>query len=350
MLVCFGALAALSACRQVAGIEDIKLTGDGGAQVGVPSVVFTRGNETVDEIIVDGPYVYARTFSGILRCPSTGCGSTPEALVSFGPSDVVNDMALAGDSIYYALSGTSLDDDGGAPVPANDGTIHKVGKDGKGGSVFKGGLGDAVALGADATNLYWLDDPNGLGANGTATASRCALGTCVTAQSIITGIDTALITASDTHFFVRGTDLYVFAADGVTQALYTCATATPCGATPKKFATGLDSDDDFFPDPARLFYVTAKGDVGYLDATGTKKVLVGGQAAPTSIVADASFVYFTTPTTGTVLRMPNTGSPATPAPFATQQPGATGLAQDATSVYWIIETGAGGNTVMRLAK
>ncbi|HEX7603970.1 MAG TPA: hypothetical protein VF316_20275, partial [Polyangiaceae bacterium] len=142
----------------------------------------------------------------------------------------------------------------------------------------------------------------------------------------------------------------VLAADGVTEALYTCATATPCGATPKKLATGFDPNAIFFPDPEHLFYLTGTGDVGYLDATGAKKVLVGGQSGPTSMVADASFVYFTTPTTGTVLRMPNTGSPATPAPVATQQPSVTGLAQDTNNVYWLIETGGGGSTVMRLAK
>lgn len=344
------ALAAFTACRLVAGIEDIQLTSDAGTPGTLPSVVFTRGNETVDEVISDGQYVYARTISGILRCPVAGCGSTPDLLVNLGGASTVSDMALVGNDLYYALAGTSVDLDGGNPLPANDGAIHVVGKDGKNDRVYRSGLVDPVALGADAANLYWLDDPNGLAATGTATAWRCPLGTCAAPQAMITGLDTTVVFGSDANFFVRGAELFAFAADGASQTLYACSTAAPCGATPKKFATALDANDLFFADAARIFYLTPTGDVGYLDATGTKKVLVGGQASPTSIVVDASFVYFTVSTTGTVLRVPNTGSQATPAPVATQQPSVTGLTEDAVNVYWIIETGAGGSTVMRLAK
>lgn len=349
-LVSLGVLAALSACRLVAGIEDIQLTTDAGPPGKLPSVVFSRGNETIDEIISDGQYIYARTLTGILRCPVAGCGSTPELLVTIGSLATITDMLLAGGDIYYAVAGTSVDNDGGLPVPANDGTIHVVGKDGKGDRVYKGGLADAVALGSDATSLYWLDDPSALASTGTATASRCALTTCVTVQSLITKVDTSLLASSDTTFFVRGADLFVLAADGTTQAFYTCPTATPCGAAPKKFATGLQSDDEFFPDPQRLFYGTAKGDVGFLGANGMKTALAGGQPAATSVIADANFVYFTTPSTGTVLRLANTGTPATPGPFAMQQPSASHLAQDPTSVYWVVDTGTGGNSVLRLAK
>jgi hypothetical protein len=79
----------------------------------------------------------------------------------------------------------------------------------------------------------------------------------------------------------------------------------------------------------------------------TANRIVAGQASPWSIVADASYVYWSNYLGSSILKCPLAGCPATgPIPVATTNVGSPGrLAQDATFIYF-----GSGDQILKVAK
>jgi hypothetical protein len=80
-------------------------------------------------------------------------------------------------------------------------------------------------------------------------------------------------------------------------------------------------------------------------AGGTPTTLATAQSGPQGIAVDATSVYWTNYTGGTVMKVPIGGG--TPTTLATGQTLPHGIAVDATSVYWTSFTDPTG-TVMSL--
>ena len=81
---------------------------------------------------------------------------------------------------------------------------------------------------------------------------------------------------------------------------------------------------------------------------GTVEAIVStGQSGPLGVAVDATNVYWTNNTNGTVMKCAVGGCSNAPTTVATGQSGPAGIALDATAIYWANETGG---TIMKVAK
>jgi hypothetical protein len=106
-------------------------------------------------------------------------------------------------------------------------------------------------------------------------------------------------------------------------------------------------------DATSLYYVGTSNDIWQVDTTTLAKTqLAGGQAGPHALAIDDGYVYWTSNLGGAVLRTAKGGSPVIQVLYPAVTP--TGIAVDATNVYWSDSTGThsaakgGGGTVTNL--
>jgi hypothetical protein len=345
-------LSALVACRQIVGIEHVELaeggtTPEGGADGGgMPSQVFTRGNEPIVKILTDGQYVYALLSSSILRCKVTGCGTTPETIVAPVASGIIDDMALDA-RLYYSLEGmTATLPDGGMP-PANDGSIHVVDKNGMNDQVFLGMLAapNQMVISGD---LYWFDDQGTIAAdNPVNSVRRCPLtGGCGKGIAVIDSLGSPGVQmAADSKFIYLMTSNKLLTADEIDA----CGLGQACGTMARLAIGNIDNtaQNSIATDANYVYFAgNVKGDIVRVDAMNTVKNLVGGEVAPSGIAADGKYVYWGS-SQGNIRRVGIDGGMAQT--IASNQANPNHLVTDAANIYFVVESGQG-SSVMSLPK
>jgi hypothetical protein len=251
------ALAPLLGCRQIAGIEDIQLTGDGGATTDggtskIETLVSATSGEAIAtalEMFVKDGQVYVVTESSIWRCAITGC-TTPEVVVpSF--AGLASDAVLVGSEIYFSTN-------------ENGGSIRAVGLDGKNLRVF--GLAPKVeGVGSDGTQIFWAThpDPN------PGQILRCAIGTtCASPTVVIDALDQVVDSFAMVVVFGGQVFTNVTNSGSAIEKLVSCGTTATCGASPKPTAITSDffAHNYFYETPTRLLYNDGTN-LAYFDPT-----------------------------------------------------------------------------------
>jgi hypothetical protein len=341
-------------CRQIIGIDHVELGdggtipeaggGDGGG--GMPSQVFTRGNEPIVKILTDGQYVYALLSASIIRCKVSGCGTTPETVVAPVASGIIDDMALDA-RLYYSLEGTTATlPDGGTP-PANDGSIRVVDKSGMNDQVFLGMLAAPSQM-TIAGDLYWFDDQDIIAAdNPVNSLRRCPLtGGCGKGTSVIDSLGSpGAQMAADSKSVYLMTGNKALTADEIDA----CGLGQACGTMPRLVLGSIDNtaQNSIATDTNYVYFAgSVKGDIERVDATNTVKTLVGGEVGPRGIATDGKYVYWGT-SQGNIRRVGIDGGMAQT--IASNQASPDHLVTDAANIYFVVETGQG-SSVMSLPK
>ncbi len=370
-------IVAFAACRLVAGIQDLQLTDSGttsteggtcadttqdsencgacghrclggACKAGVcqPALVFARAGDVAHRLIVDGPDLFAAFSTGVFRCATTGCGTTPTALytVPMLSNATVLDLALDQANVYFLLDPTIPDD--GSVTPNNDGGLWFVTRAGKTAKPLSLGSLGPKSLALTGATLYWTDtgDPNA----GNITSSLfscptlgCPKPTVVATASTLVG---AVVADSQNVYFTSDATL---PDGGIVGTLASCGVGKTCGSKPTLHYTGslVDSAGAIVYDGKTFYATSVANTIGSIDSAGIGKLLAAGQPAP-GIAVDGQFVYFTRNDTGTINRLPIAGGVA-PTILSTGQSSPTEITTDATAIYW---SNDGDGTVMRLAK
>jgi hypothetical protein len=260
-------LASLLACRQIAGIEDIKLTSDagGGTDAGSVQVLTTASSGEALTLpiamFVTSGYVVVVTESSVWRCPTTGCAK-PEVIVpSF--AGLTLDATLVGSELYFTTN-------------ENNGTIRAVGIDGKNARVYKLAPG-AEGIASDGTNVFWATRPE----PNPGQLVRCPVGTtCATPTAVIDSLQQVQGSAFAAVVVFAGnvyTNVTNTSASAI-ERLVSCGTTATCGATPKTTSIVGDGFGQgyFRSTPTRLLFTDANS-VSFYD-TALKLVVVASSS------------------------------------------------------------------------
>ncbi len=319
---------ALLGCRQIAGIEDIQLTGatgDGGGKV--QTLVTANAGEALAvpvAMFVTGGFVVVVTENSIWRCATTGCAK-PEVLVpSF--AGLTLDAALVGSEIYFTTN-------------ESGGTIRAVGVDGKNARVFK--LAPKVeGIASDGTNVFWATRPD----PSPGQLMKCAVGTSCAAPALvidaldqISGASFALVTvfAGNVYTNVNNT------SGQAIEKLVSCATNATCGTAPK--ATSITSDDFvrgyFVSTPTRLVFSSGTS-ISYYDPSSKLVVVASGTNIGGTALAADDKVAVTDSTDGDVLLSAAFAGPPQLTPVTPKLPNALdAVAVDSGFAYFVTVTG-----------
>lgn len=267
----------------------------GGGDGGMPTQVFTRGNEPIVKILTDGQYVYALFSASIVRCKVTGCGTTPEPVVPNVTGGIIDDMALDA-RLYYSIQGTAASlPDGGMP-PANDGQIRVVDKNGMNDAVFLPMLPALAQMTVATGNLYWFDDQDSIAAdNPMNSLRRCPLtGGCGKGVSVIDGLGSpGLQMVADSKSVYLMTSNKALTSDQVVA----CGLGQTCGTMPRLVLGSINNTGtNSIATDANYLYFTEniKGDIVRVDAMNMTKNLVGGEVGPSGVATDGKYVYWGT--------------------------------------------------------
>jgi hypothetical protein len=267
-------------------------------------------------------YVAAYEIGNVYAVPLDG--GAPVALDDIGD----NNVAINSTTVF-TVSG------GGGNVP--QGIVVGCAKTGCGGSYTTLATGQTQVWGvaADDEYVYWANQGANVGvykapvAGGPATA----LSTAAQANAII---------VSGGRVFYASTAAGADGSEGLMSIPVNGGTPTvlvpgPSGASVAAMAA----------DCTNVYYATNNGIVGQVPVGGgTPTVLVSGMGfLGLQIAVDAARVYFVDNPSGTINAVPIGGGPVVT--LATGQAGPGGIAVDASYVYW---TSLSNRTVMKLAK
>jgi hypothetical protein len=212
------------------GIYLVHRGADGG-----PSVPFSSSAKVGKGIAANSDTIYYGDGNYLAGCPFNGCtgGAGPFTLA---PCLTAHAPALFGTTVF-------------ALCAANGGTLLSAAITGGGGNNLATGIGDPVAMAADAERAYWGDPNSG-----------------------------AIVSALRT-------------ADGGAPAQLVSSRGT---------VSAIAVDDTF------VYWATSNGYVmAARKANGATTTLAQGQANPSSVAVGGAFVYWTNTTAGTVMKTPH---------------------------------------------
>jgi hypothetical protein len=272
--------------------------------------------------------------SGVLSIPLAACGTGPNGAVADGGADAPGEGG-GGDSDFTV----PFPDTGTTPI-VDAGSLPDAGADDDAGPLI------------DGSSCMVLTCPG-----------QCVQGRCRVVLASTGAYDLAIHGSS-----VFWTSPGAAPGAGFVFSLPTTPTATTPSVTlgsEHTYPTGIAVNDtnvfwtDNSPTAGLVFSVPIGGipkkDAGMVDAgdagTSPGLTIANGQVSPTGIALDATYVYWTSqaPSNGTVVRAPLQGGPSVTLASNRSLPSA--IAVDATSVYWI-DTGVGvnGGAVLKVAK
>jgi hypothetical protein len=324
-----------AACSAFSSDNPNGAVADGGGPNGVVEVLAT-GQTGAFGITVDDDSVYFTTkvpSGSVIRCPKSGCGSTPDVLAT-GQNNPYG-VAVDGAGVYWTSPG--------------DGAMRTLPKGSHGpGTALRDG-GTPTALLVRAGVLYWLNPTD---ANGAGSVNSCSVVGCPNGFFHIFVAQVEGLAVSEPNIY--------WTAGGVGGYAATCP---PCGEYNQPPFFVADGPSFAFPHAIAVddtnLYVAAGAESGVVvtipktsaaDAGAAPKTLARDLVNPFAVIVDEAFVYFTTrgvagQSDGTVVRVGKAGNDL--ALLATQQDAPAFLAQDADYVYW---TNSAGGTVMRAHK
>lgn len=292
--------------------------------------VLAKGMPGPGSIAVDDTYVYWGDVTGstgnpptqsVLRCEKAGCGQQPTVLATGQPSGWGVAAIHAHDVFWVTGDGFSA-----------YGAVMRCARDGCGQAptqVTLGAISPQIAV--DATTLYWgtsgMSDQENSGS-----LWSCPLAGCTPAKiaDVASLVGVWAVSATTLLGYYGGP-----AAPGA-GALWTCS---PAACAPQILVSpaggaALDATNAYFGNPAGSVQLCALGGCG--DAPTT--LFAGAQGLDSSVVTDGVSVYFGTAmmtamgVSGALLRCPVSGCPDGPTTIACNAPG--GIAVDETYVYW----------------
>lgn len=368
--VCLASSAALgTACREVAGIEDIALTCENtqtdtnncgacghsclgaecNAGVCQPAHLFTQPNDGGPfMMMLDGGNVYVGYFFSIWGCAISptvaGCASPPVQIyalnITNSPINLLG-FTAAGKDVYFLTTPAYLPDGG---VGTQLGSLFRVGTDGTGLRMVTGGQAEPFFAAATATDVLWTNrEPAKMGGE----VNRCPRqGPCT--ATAITPTDHTV-----SALFTTATDLY-YPTNGSspsTGAIRSCPLASPC-PSPKVLYEGpaVDGDGLFAFDGASTFAsLTTGGDLSLIDVGGAAQVTPIDKGIKWDFIniptvgLDDTYVYLTS---SDRIKRYTRATGARASDVAVGQPEPVAFAVDATAIYWTNNDGS----AWRLAK
>lgn len=329
----------LLACRQIAGIEDIQLTSDGGSTGDGGSKVQVLTKSSSGEALalpiamfVNGGFVYVVTENSIWRCSTSGCPTPEVVLPSF--AGLTLDATLVGSEIYFTTN-------------ENGGSVRAIGLDGKNARVFKL-VPKVEGIASDGTQIFFATrpDPN------PGQVLRCPVGTtCATSTLVIDALDQvqgasfALVTVFNGQVYTNVNNTNGSAI----EKLVSCGVSATCGTAPK--ATSVTGDDFhqgyFLSTPTRLLFSDTNS-LSFYDTSMKLVVVASATNLGGAIVAADDKFFVSDNVEGDVLLSAPFAGPPQLTPATPKQPNIVDAAVvDAGVVYFVSTTG--GATLGRAA-
>lgn len=312
--------------------------GDNGFCLGTTTVLTTSLN--ADTIGLGGGLAYAGDEGeNVVGCPiGATCQQDSAPLATVLGTDSFESFAL-GSKLYFSVQGAA---------GASQGTLHAAGFNGANDQVLLANLAYPLWVVQSNDHVFWVDDHlYGSGGNDITPSTVHCYG-CTGAgkdSAWITGLNETLAMVVDPN------NVLVVAGDGSpnsTDGIYLCSLQTACGGSPRVVTTGLDG-----------FSMTAASVAGdgtnvYVARQGTNDIARFGPNGPavsivTSVVSSAIAVdpatndFFFSTDTNDIVRLKLGTSQADIISHC--GPNAVyALGYDATHVYVLADTSAGGQT------
>jgi hypothetical protein len=316
------------------------------------------GIDTPTGFAIDSTSIYFAVDNALKRCPLTGCATGETQLASYTN---LNSVQIANGNVTFV--GTAQV--GNHPSPALyscpvTGCVTPADIQ----STVEGAGGFIQTLGVGA-DLYFLMQYS-LGTPQTSILDRCVgvtpTGSGCTSLVQITSYQSAPIAADATHLYFAGLQAD---AGGASLGVAACGNSAPC-ATPTVLVTGegLPVTPSLMAVTGGVVYFVGPRDIGTggtiysCPVTGCAALAsLDSISMPiTSFTADPSGLYFTGTqgsSTG-VFTCPLAGCGTVgPVEIVSGQTGPTSIVTDATYVYWVnggADAGTGGASILRVAK
>jgi hypothetical protein len=338
-LLLVGAVAAGASCAAFKSHADTDPAADGGGNGNSTGIeVLATGQSGAFGIALDDDYIYFTTSvpsGSVLRCPKSGCGTTPEVLAS-GQTNPYG-VAVDGAGVYWTSPG--------------DSTMRVLPKGNHGpGTALRDG-GNPTALTVRTGVLYWLNttDPNGAGSVNSCSVAGCPAGYW---HIFLPQPEGLAVDEPDIYWTAGGVAGYV--ATNHPQVEYNQPAFLVANGPAMAFPHAIAADQT-------NLYIAAGAESGVIVTVPKTSTADAGAPPPTTlardlsnpfaVIVDETFVYFTTrgvagKSDGKVLRVEKAPG-SEPVPIALNQDLPAFLAQDAEYVYW---TNSQGGTVSRAHK
>jgi hypothetical protein len=307
---------------------------------------------------VDANNVYFALGASLYSCPLTGGCGTGHLLstlpgVTAGVSDTIADVSLVAApvssayganlyALYYADDAADDEQVKYAVFAKSTGTLTAQ-------YVLTSGVGGSTvgAMALDATNgwVYYLVSPQPYKMKPDTTQPSTLLP--FTASANLTSSNWAPTADGSGNVY------FAFLA-GMDKGVYYCGSGTCPTPAGNAELPAMTNPQGTYWDGAHIWAADAAGTLYKCPAATSCSATTGAFAtsltAPTSVVADAAYVYWSSPSAGQILRCPVSGCGGTPSPYVTGVFGINGttaspLLQDSVAVYWADNTG-----IRRVAK
>lgn len=295
---------------------------------GTPPILLASGQSDPEGIVVDAVNAYwVNAGAGtVVSCPLAGCPDAGPTILASG-QDAPNRLAVDLTSVYWTNVFTSIQK---CPITGCGAAAP---------TVFAAGSTKATGLAIDHASIYWTEAQNGV-------VASCPLAGCTTKNVLYAGPDGPLygITVDSANVYWVNVDTGTLDKAPLT--------GVPDGGAPTILATSTDGIAFLAMDTANAYFTNeyGMGNVSRAPLTGepdggAPTVLASNLPYLDEIIVDplCQTVYWVArgveldgggDPEGTVYRCSTIDCNNNPIPFAANENGPWGLAQDTEYVYW----------------